>query len=76
MSLLTVDVSGKKFVVDSANKGTAKAWGREKLEVTVTEATAAEVTDFLSEGNTIEKLESKSKAAPVAAAPAAETAAA
>lgn len=73
MSLLTVNVSGKKFIVESANKGTAKAWGREKLEVAVTEATGDEITEFLSEGGSIEKLEAKTKAAPAAVA---ETAAA
>ncbi len=70
MTILTVNVAGKKFIVDTANKGTAKAWGRNKLEVTVTEATGEEITDFLTEGGTIAKLEAAAK--PVADAPAAD----
>lgn len=65
MSLVTVNVAGTKHVVEADNKGTAKAWGRSKLDVTVSDATAADINEFVLSGGTIEKLE---KAAPKAAA--------
>lgn len=73
MALLKVIAGGKTHIIDCANKGTAKAYGRSKLEVTVEEATGADVTDFLAAGNTIEKVEPQPVAkADEAAAPAAE----
>lgn len=65
MALVTVNVAGKKFVVESDNKGTAKAWGRSKLDVTVSDATADDINEFNLTGEAIIKLE---KAAPKAAA--------
>lgn len=58
MALLTVNVNGKKFVVDAGNKGTAKAFGRKQIEVEVSDASAQDVTDFLSAGGVIEILTS------------------
>lgn len=66
MSILTVNVNGNKFIIDCANKGTAKAWGRNKLEVEVTEATGAEITDFLTNGGEIEVVAPKAEAVAVA----------
>ena len=69
MALMTVKAGNKTYVIDCANKGTAKAFGRSKLEVEVSEATAADVTAFLAEGNSIEKVEPQpAKAAEVAEA--------
>jgi hypothetical protein len=56
MALLNVKVGDKNFIVDAENKGTAKAFGRTKIDVTVTDATGDDVTAFISEGGSIEKL--------------------
>lgn len=74
MALMTVIAGGNKYVIDCANKGTAKAFGRSKLEVEVAEATAADVTEFIGNGGTIEKVEPQPTTK--ADAPAADTAAA
>lgn len=75
MALLTVKVGDRKFVIDADNKGTAKAFGRKQIEVEVTDATAAEVSEFVLGGNTIQRVEAEKKEA-AAEAPAAEGAAA
>lgn len=72
MALLNVKVGGKNIIVEAANKGTAKAYGRKQIEVTVTEATGAEVAEFVTAGNEIVKLETATKDAPEAAVEAAE----
>ncbi len=72
MSLLSVNVAGKIFIVEAANKGTAKAWGREKLEVAVSDATADDVSNFMLEGGEIVKLAPAPKKEKADAAPAAE----
>lgn len=69
MALLKVTVGDKSHIIDCANKGTAKAWGRTKIEVEVAEAGGDDVTAFLADGGTIEKVVPEVKAA--AAAPAA-----
>lgn len=56
MALLNVKVGDQNFVVDAENKGTAKAFGRSKIDVQVTDATGDDVTAFISNGGTIEKL--------------------
>lgn len=56
MALLKVTAGGKDFIIDCANKGTAKAWGRSKLDVTVEEASGSDVTAFIGDGGTIEKV--------------------
>lgn len=78
MALLKVNAGGKDFIIDCANKGTAKAFGRSKLEVTVTEATGDDVTAFIGNGGTIEKVTAQvaAKAEADAAAPEGEAAAA
>lgn len=73
MSLLKVSVNGKSFIVESKSKATARSWGANKLEVTVDEATADDITNFITEGGTIEKLAAAEKKAKAPAAdPAAE----
>lgn len=77
MALLKVTAGGKSYIIDCANKGTAKAFGRSKLEVEVAEASGADVTDFIANGGTIEKVEPQPVAAKAEGeAAAAETAAA
>ncbi len=56
MALLNVKVGEKSYIVDAENKGTAKAFGRTKIDVTVTEASGDDVMAFISEGGSIEKL--------------------
>lgn len=56
MALLKVIAGGKSYVIDCANKGSAKAWGRSKLDVSVEEASGEDVTAFIGEGGTIEKV--------------------
>ncbi len=75
MSILKVVAGGKTFIVDSASKGTAKSWGRTKLDVVVEDATGAEITEFLTDGGVIEKLEAKAKKAADAPAEEGEAAA-
>lgn len=74
MALLKVIAGGKTHIIDCANKGSAKAWGRSKLEVTVEEASGEDVTAFIGEGGTIEKVtpQAAAKAEAEAAAPTAE----
>lgn len=72
MALIKVVAGGKTFIVDAANKGTAKAFGRTKLEVEVTEASGDDVTAFITEGGTIEKLTPAKVAAAAEPAGAAE----
>lgn len=67
MTIMTVNVAGKNFIVDADNKGSAKAWGRNKLDVTVTESTGAEIQAFYMDGGTdIEKILPAAKKAPAA----------
>lgn len=72
MALLKVTVGDKSHIIECANKGSAKAWGRTKIEVEVSEASGNDVTTFLGEGGTIETVTPKA----AAEAAAAETAAA
>jgi hypothetical protein len=73
MALLKVIAGGKSYIIDCANKGTAKAFGRSKLEVEVVEASGSDVTEFIANGGTIEKVEPQpvKKEGEEAAAPAA-----
>lgn len=77
MALLKVNAGGETFIIDCANKGSAKAFGRSKLKVEVTEATGDDVTEFIGNGGTIEKVtaQAAAKAEADAAAPEAEAAA-
>jgi transcription antitermination factor NusA-like protein len=62
MALLNVKVGGKSFIIDCANKGSAKAWGRTKIEVEVSEASGDDVTAFIGDGGSIEKVVPAAKA--------------
>lgn len=62
MALLTVKVGDRKFIIDADNKGTAKAYGRSKIEVEVSDASAADVQEFILNGNSIERVEPAKKA--------------
>lgn len=68
MALMTVKVGDRKFVIDADNKGTAKAFGRKQIEVEVTDATAADVTEFVTAGNAIVRVEPEKKEAATAEA--------
>lgn len=74
MALLKVTVGDKSHIIDCANKGTANAWGRTKIAVEVTEASGDDVTAFMADGGTIEKVvpAEKKAAAPAEGAAAAE----
>lgn len=67
MPLMTVNVNGKKFVVDAPNRNVAKAFGRRQIEVKVEDATAADVASYYAAGNIIEVLTAGEAAAAAAA---------
>lgn len=70
MALHKVIVGDKFFIVESANKSSSKAFGRSQIEVSVEDASAADITEYIQGGNEIHKVEAKAEAA--ADAPAAE----
>ena len=72
MALLKVIAGGETFIIDCANKGSAKAYGRSKLQVEVSEATGDDVTAFIGNGGTIEKVTAQAAAKADAEAGAAE----
>lgn len=76
MALITVNVAGTKYIIECANKGTAKAWGQKKLDVVVSDASADDINEFTLAGGTIEKVAPAEKKAADPAAPAGEQAAA
>lgn len=61
MALMSVTVNGQVFVVDSHSKSAARAFGATKVEIEVTEATGAQITEFVKAGGEIVTLEKREK---------------
>lgn len=71
MALMSVTVNGQVHIVDSHSKAAARAFGAEKVEIQIGEATAGQITEFVKNGGEIVTLEKKEKKAKAEAAPAA-----